>query len=127
MGPARFRSEGAHGGVAGGRRAHRRRRRVPPCGGPPLVRPLAPLRPRVDPAPHRVHPPRGPPLPAAAAASVGTIGHSTRPYEAFLCLLRGREIDLLADVRHFPSSERVPWSNGPRPPAVLRAPCIRPI
>jgi len=35
------------------------------------------------------------------AVTVWTIGHSTRPYEAFLGLLRGREIELLADVRQF--------------------------
>jgi len=59
------------------------------------------------------------------AAMVWTIGHSTRPYEAFLGLLRGREIELLADVRHFPSSERVPWSNGLRLREALEASGIR--
>jgi len=37
-----------------------------------------------------------------------TIGHSTRPIDAFLTLLRDQEIAVLADVRRFPGSRRHP-------------------
>lgn len=43
--------------------------------------------------------------------SVWTIGHSTRTWEQFLALLKQSEIQHLADVRRFPSSRRVPWTN----------------
>lgn len=43
--------------------------------------------------------------------TVRTIGHSTRTWEAFLDLLRENRIELLVDVRHFPASARVPWTN----------------
>ena len=39
-----------------------------------------------------------------------TIGHSTRSFEEFLALLEEYRIRLLADVRHFPGSRRVPWT-----------------
>ena len=39
-----------------------------------------------------------------------TIGHSTRSFEEFLALLAERRIQFLADVRHFPTSQRVPWT-----------------
>jgi len=39
-----------------------------------------------------------------------TIGHSTRSFEEFLALLEEYRIRLLADVRHFPGSQRVPWT-----------------
>ena len=39
-----------------------------------------------------------------------TIGHSTRSFEEFLALLEEYRIRLLADVRHFPRSRRVPWT-----------------
>jgi uncharacterized protein (DUF488 family) len=42
-----------------------------------------------------------------------TIGHSTHDAEAFLGLLRGHEVGLLADVRRYPSSRRLPHFNGP--------------
>src|SRR3954454_178359 len=42
-----------------------------------------------------------------------TIGHSTHELDAFLGLLRGAEIELLVDVRRYPSSRRFPWFNGP--------------
>lgn len=48
-----------------------------------------------------------------AEATVWTIGHSTRSWEEFLSLLQKHDIALLADVRHYPSSARVPWTNGP--------------
>jgi uncharacterized protein (DUF488 family) len=40
-----------------------------------------------------------------------TIGHSTHEPDAFLRLLEGAEIELLVDVRRFPSSRRLPWFN----------------
>jgi uncharacterized protein (DUF488 family) len=43
--------------------------------------------------------------------SIFTIGHSTHPAEAFVELLRGAGIELLVDVRRFPSSRRFPWFN----------------
>ncbi len=48
---------------------------------------------------------------ATAEATVWTVGHSTRTFEAFLALLQEHRIELLADVRHFPASARVPWTN----------------
>lgn len=52
--------------------------------------------------------------------TVWTIGHSTRTWETFLGLLREHRIERLVDIRHFPSSERVPWSNGPALAEALR-------
>lgn len=51
-----------------------------------------------------------------------TIGHSTRTLEEFIAALRAHEIDLLADVRSFPTSTRHPHFNqkvlaGELPPA----------
>lgn len=43
---------------------------------------------------------------------VYTIGHSTRNLEDFLALLRRERIQLLADIRTFPSSRRYPHFNG---------------
>lgn len=40
-----------------------------------------------------------------------TIGHSTRPLEEFIDLLREHDIGILADVRSFPSSRRYPHFN----------------
>jgi uncharacterized protein (DUF488 family) len=37
-----------------------------------------------------------------------TIGHSTRPLEEFLALLRENGVELLVDVRRFPGSRRFP-------------------
>src|SRR5574340_486939 len=48
-----------------------------------------------------------------AEARLWTVGHSTRTWEEFLGLLREHEIALLVDVRHYPSSARVPWTNQP--------------
>lgn len=42
---------------------------------------------------------------------VWTIGHSTRPIEEFIAVLRSFEIRLLADVRSFPGSRRYPHFN----------------
>src|SRR3954467_11654397 len=43
--------------------------------------------------------------------TIFTIGHSTHEADAFLELLRGARIELLVDVRRFPSSRRLPWFN----------------
>lgn len=48
-----------------------------------------------------------------AEATIWTLGHSTRTWEEFLALLGEHEIELLVDVRHYPSSARVPWTNRP--------------
>lgn len=40
-----------------------------------------------------------------------TIGHSTRPLQEFLDLLRAAQIELLADVRRFPASRTYPQFN----------------
>ena len=42
--------------------------------------------------------------------TIWTIGHSTRSFDAFLALLLEYRIQLLADVRHYPVSQRVPWT-----------------
>jgi uncharacterized protein (DUF488 family) len=44
-------------------------------------------------------------------ATIFTIGHSTHEIGAFLELLGGRRIELLADVRRYPGSRRMPWFN----------------
>jgi uncharacterized protein (DUF488 family) len=41
-------------------------------------------------------------------ATVWTVGHSVRPIEAFLGLLAGAAIEVVADVRSFPGSRRFP-------------------
>jgi uncharacterized protein (DUF488 family) len=43
--------------------------------------------------------------------TIWTIGHSTRPIEEFIELLRINSIDAVADVRRFPSSRRYPQYN----------------
>ena len=45
------------------------------------------------------------------AIAIWTLGHSTRSWDEFLSLLREHRIERLADVRHFSSSEHVPWAN----------------
>lgn len=47
----------------------------------------------------------------SADLMIWTIGHSTRTLEAFVALLRENRIERLVDVRHFPASARVPWTN----------------
>lgn len=42
---------------------------------------------------------------------IWTIGHSNRTLEQFLELLAGQRIELLADVRRFPGSRRLPHFN----------------
>jgi uncharacterized protein (DUF488 family) len=46
-----------------------------------------------------------------AIEEIFTIGHSTHEPEAFLALLRRFEIGLLADVRRYPGSRRLPHFN----------------
>ncbi len=64
-----------------------------------------------------MHPPQARPLRVPrlvpAEATVWTIGHSTRTWEGFLALLREHAIRRLADVRHYPSSAHVPWTDRP--------------
>jgi uncharacterized protein (DUF488 family) len=48
------------------------------------------------------------------SAVIWTIGHSTRTIDAFIELLRRHGIQLLADVRAFPSSKRNPQFNKDR-------------
>lgn len=43
--------------------------------------------------------------------TIWTIGHSTRPLQEFLELLRGAAIESLADVRRYPASRRHPQFN----------------
>jgi len=45
------------------------------------------------------------------ALSLWTVGHSTRPIEEFLALLRAHGISTLVDVRRFPASRRYPQFN----------------
>ncbi len=40
-----------------------------------------------------------------------TIGHSTRSYEDFVNLLKKFGIEIVVDVRRFPSSKKFPWFN----------------
>lgn len=42
---------------------------------------------------------------------IWTIGHSTRPFEDFLAMLRSFSIEVIADVRHYPGSKRFPQFN----------------
>ena len=38
-----------------------------------------------------------------------TLGHSTRSFEEFLSILKKFKIELIVDVRRFPSSKKFPW------------------
>lgn len=58
--------------------------------------------------------------PAAARLKIWTIGHSTRTSEELLELLEHYEIELIADVRRFPASRRVPQFNSARLARYLR-------
>jgi uncharacterized protein (DUF488 family) len=40
-----------------------------------------------------------------------TLGHSTRNFEDFLKILKKFQIELVIDVRRFPSSKKFPWFN----------------
>jgi uncharacterized protein (DUF488 family) len=50
-------------------------------------------------------------LPAENKKTIYTIGHSTRPLEEFIKLLRSFNIQLVADVRSYPGSKRFPQYN----------------
>jgi len=50
-----------------------------------------------------------------------TIGHSNQDLDPFVAALRAHDIALLADVRRFPSSRRLPHFNGPALAASLDA------
>jgi uncharacterized protein (DUF488 family) len=54
-----------------------------------------------------------------------TIGHSTHDAEAFVALLRGQDVEALADVRRYPSSRRMPWFGAVPLEAALGAAGIR--
>ncbi|MEO6366285.1 MAG: DUF488 domain-containing protein [Luteimonas sp.] len=45
---------------------------------------------------------------AAARETLWTIGHSTRPWDAFLALLQEADIEMLVDVRRYAGSRRNP-------------------
>lgn len=43
--------------------------------------------------------------------AIYTIGHSTRPLEALIEILKAHGVQSLADVRRYPGSRRLPWFN----------------
>jgi uncharacterized protein (DUF488 family) len=51
--------------------------------------------------------------------TVYTIGHSTRTLDEFITILRAHEIALLADIRSYPASRRMPWFQGPQQPPFM--------
>lgn len=53
--------------------------------------------------------------------AVHTIGHSTRPMDAFAGLLQAHRIKLLIDVRRWPASKRFPHFNRERLDAALES------
>jgi uncharacterized protein (DUF488 family) len=40
-----------------------------------------------------------------------TLGHSTRSFEEFIDILKNFQVELVLDVRKFPSSKKFPWFN----------------
>jgi len=52
--------------------------------------------------------------------TIHTIGHSTRPIEAFIELLKAHQVTLLVDVRRWPSSTRYPHFHRQALSAVLK-------
>ncbi|HZP35841.1 MAG TPA: DUF488 domain-containing protein [Methylomirabilota bacterium] len=62
---------------------------------------------------------------SAAARTLYTIGHSTRPIEELIDLLRAHGIEQLVDVRTIPKSRHNPQFNGPALARSLRAAGIR--
>ena len=54
-------------------------------------------------------------------STVWTVGHSTRPLEQFLAVLRAYAIELVVDVRRFPGSRRLPQYAAPALEAALDA------
>jgi uncharacterized protein (DUF488 family) len=55
---------------------------------------------------------------------IWTIGHSNKPLEGFVLLLRSHQIEALADVRRFPGSRRYPHFNGELLANSLAGACI---
>jgi uncharacterized protein (DUF488 family) len=53
--------------------------------------------------------------------AVHTIGHSTRPFDAFVSLLKVHAIQLIVDVRRWPASRRFPHFNREELAASLKA------
>ena len=53
------------------------------------------------------------------APTLWTIGHSKRPIAAMIDVLHAHRIELLADVRRFPGSRRLPQYAGPALEAAL--------
>lgn len=51
------------------------------------------------------------PAESAWPATLWTIGHSTRDLDEFLALLQKNEIEVVADVRHYPGSRKYPHFN----------------
>ena len=47
------------------------------------------------------------------ATTIWTMGHSVRPLNEFLAVLEAYDIELVADVRRFPGSRRLPQYAGP--------------
>ena len=43
--------------------------------------------------------------------TIWTIGHSTRPFDEFVAMLRSFDIELVADVRNYPGSRKYPQYN----------------
>ena len=54
-------------------------------------------------------------------ATIYTIGHSTRTLDELIAALRAHGIQLLADIRAYPASRRMPYFQGPQfPPFMTR-------
>ncbi len=53
--------------------------------------------------------------------TVWTVGHSTRPIDVFLTVLAAHGVELVADVRRFPGSRRLPQYAAPALDASLAA------
>ncbi|GLC24925.1 DUF488 family protein [Roseisolibacter agri] len=53
--------------------------------------------------------------------TVWTVGHSTRPLDEFLAVLAAHDVGLVADVRRFPGSRRLPHYAAPTLEASLAA------
>ncbi len=52
-------------------------------------------------------------------ATIYTIGHSTRRLEEFIEILQAHGIRMLADIRSYPASRRLPWFQGPQHPPFM--------
>jgi|SRR3954454_20284621 uncharacterized protein (DUF488 family) len=53
--------------------------------------------------------------------TVYTIGHSTHALPEFVSILQTHRIELLADIRSYPASRRMPWFQGPQAPPFMNA------